>query len=108
MESTVNQNEIKVGTIAVTQNARQFPLLSDGHLVVVVGIYSTRAEPYLIRKVNGEPFVVCRLGGIAKFGRFEQLWCLRENLRVEDLDAPGWNDWEAIEQLKIQRLIERA
>ena len=106
---------LKVGDVCITQNADKFPLLNDGTTVVIVSIdraqrdHRRRAVPYRIKRIDGQSFPAScnQRTGAPSFDKCTTVWARRDQLRKPDLDQPGWSDWEAIEQLKIQRMIER-
>lgn len=99
--------EFKPGDIAITQNSRWAE--NNGKIVVVLAV---RDDPacYQIRRVDGVGLVEGRsqLTGRPTMRFPYDPWAAPRYLRKPDLDSDGWSDWEAIQQLQMQRAIERS
>lgn len=68
------------------------------------GRFDARGAPYRIRRIDGQSWIV--EGHPYDSG---SIWAAPRYLRpLPDLDQEGWTDWEAIQQLQMQRALQRS
>ncbi len=96
----------KPGDIAITQNSR-CPENNDE--IVVVLAMRDHLDCYQIRRINVVGLIEGRsqLTGRPTMRFPYDPWAAPRFLRKPELSCPGWSDWEMIEQLQIQCVIER-
>lgn len=102
------KRDFQVGDLAITQGSQFAP--NNGRTVVILLIDPGREAPYLIRDIAGQEWIVRRSYATGRLLPYESLsiWAARRYLRpLPPLDQEGWTDWEAIEQLQLQRKLER-
>jgi len=92
----------KPGDLAIVQHSRWAE--NNGKIALVLAVESTREAPYQIRRIDGQTWIVQ--------GRphdSPSIWAAPHYLRpLPDLDQEGWTDWQAIQQLQLQRALERS
>jgi len=101
------KHDLRVGDLAIVQNSRWAE--NNGRIVLILQIDPARDAPYLIRDVARRKWIARRSYSTGRLLPHESLaiWAARRYLRpIPPLEQEGWSDWEAIQQLQMQRQLE--
>jgi hypothetical protein len=91
----------KPGDLAIVQHSRW--AVNNDKIALILAVDSTREAPYQIRRIDGQRWIAD-----GHPHESPSIWAAPRYLRpLPDLDREGWSDWEAIQQLQMQRKVER-
>lgn len=104
----------KPGDLAIIQHSRWAE--NNGKIVVVLAVDPLKQiggvlVPYQVRRIDGVKLVQGRsqLTGRPTMRFPHDPWAAPRYLRpLPPLEQDGWSDWEAIQQLQMQRAMERS